>query len=176
MIARRTLLAAALAATPGVAFAQTEDGPPLPPSLDELNNLALTRPDGASTTLGASLHPGATVISFWATWCAPCIMEARHLGQMRTQIAPERLNIIGINIDRARDEARLAAFLQRGRVNYTQLRGDLAAYQAFGGGAQILLPRLYVFGADGRPGAVFGRYFGGATLRQVDRAVERALA
>lgn len=176
MISRRLLLCAAGASVlPSVAHAQTADGPPLPPALSELTALALTTPEGAPTTLGAALGPGPSVVSFWATWCGPCLGEARHLAEMRTRIPAARLNIIGINIDRNRDEARLADFLRRGRVNYAQTRGDEAAYQAFGGGPQVLLPRLFVFDANGRATAAFGRYYGGRTLREVDRAVDRVL-
>lgn len=176
MISRRILLGAGAAlAIPGAARAQAPASPPLPGSLSELSALTLSSPDGAATTLGALLGPGPSVISFWATWCAPCLQEARHLAEMRSRIPAARLNIIGINVDRTRDEARLADFLRRGRVNYTQTRGDLAAYQAFGGGQQILLPRLFVFDASGRATAAFGRYFGARTLRDIDRAVERVL-
>jgi thiol-disulfide isomerase/thioredoxin len=177
VISRRVVLSvgvAALVAQP--AFAQGEGGPPLPPALGALSPTALTTPDGTPTTLGAHLRPGPAVISFWATWCGPCVMEARHLARLRTRFAAERLNIIGINIDRRRDEARIAQFLERNRVNYTQLRADIDAYRAFNNGEQILLPRLYVFAADGAPVAAFGRYHGGATLRAVDRAVEGVLA
>lgn len=156
-------------------MAQAPQSPPLPPLLSDLAAVALTRTDGSQATLGSMLGPGATVVSFWATWCAPCVMEARHLAETRTRIARERLNILGVNVDRTRDESRLADFLRRGRVNYDQARGDLSAYQAFGGGDQILLPRLFVFSSEGRPIAAFGRYFGGATLRQVDRAIEQAI-
>lgn len=176
MISRRSLLVAGAAlAIPGAAQAQTAPPPPLPPSLSELGGLALSSPEGAPATLGAMLGPGPSVVSFWATWCAPCLMEARHLAGMRTRIPAARLNIVGINIDRDRDEERLADFLRRGRVNYTQARGDQAAYQAFGGGPQILLPRLFVFDANGRATAAFGRHDGNRTLREVDRAVERVL-
>ena len=171
MLSRRIFLAALATA----ASARAEEVPPLPPSLDQLTALALTRPDGASTTLGAEVSPGPAIISFWATWCAPCTPEARHFARVRADISPERLNIVGVNLDRVRDEAAIARFLSRAQVNFTQLRGDLAAYQAFGGGAQILLPRAFVFAADGTPSAAFGRYHGGATLRALDRAVEAVL-
>lgn len=160
---------AALAAAP--AFAQTAD-PALPPPLAALLDLPLTTPAGRDTTLGAHIAPGPAIISFWATWCAPCLMEARHLARVRARYAPAQLSILGLNIDRERDEDRIAAFLQRARTNFTQLRADMPAYVAFGGDAdRIRLPRLYVFAADGRPAAVFGRYNGAATLRTLDRAV-----
>ena len=176
MIVRRAfLLGSASLALPASAFA-AEDGPPLPPLLSALGALTLTRADGAPTTLSAELTPGPAIISFWATWCAPCVPEARHLARLRAEIAPERLNILGVNLDRTRDEAAIARFLERARVNYAQARGDAALYQAFGNGPQIALPRAYVFAADGAPVAAFGRYNGGATLRALDRAVAGVLA
>lgn len=175
-VARRSVIAAALVASFS-SRAAAQDGPPLPPPLNELRAVGLTDTDGAAMTLGEALLPErASVISFWATWCAPCAAEARHLARMRERIAPERLNIVGINVDQRRVEARISQFLERAGVNYEQLRGDLAAYQSFGGGAQIVLPRLFIFYPDGRPLTAFGRYVQFVTLRQVDRAVERAMA
>lgn len=179
MVTKRMLLVAAAgwvaAAATGAAEATSGD-PPLPPPLTALRDLPLTLPDATPTTLADQLAPAPAIISFWATWCAPCVAEARHLAALRTRYAHERLNIIGINVDRTRDEARIARFLERGRVNYIQLRGDPALYQAFGGGAQIALPRAFVFDADGSPRAAFGRYNGSSTLRALDGAVEAALA
>lgn len=173
MIQRRAFMLTAGAATLTPARARA-DSLPLPPSLDALSPLAVAREDGAPITLGAALTPGPAVISFWATWCAPCILEARHLARMRSRFSVEALNIVGVNIDRQRDPARMAQFRERGRMNYVQLLGDFALYSAFNGGdaAVIALPRLFVFAADGRPTAAFGRYNGAATLRQIDNAVE----
>jgi thiol-disulfide isomerase/thioredoxin len=158
------------------AFAK-EDHLPLPPPLAELSALALTRPDGAATTLGAELAPGnAAIISLWATWCGPCIQEAQHLAKTRTAYAPQTLDIIGINVERKRDEGKIAGFMKKGRVNYAQLRGDPEpVYTAFGGLMPITLPRLYVFDRSGRPTKVFGRYSGSKTLREIDQAVAAAI-
>jgi len=179
MLRRTVVLGLAAAAVPRAAAAQSEtDAPALPPRLGVLSTHAVTMPPGEDSTLAVHLGPGPAVISFWATWCPPCVSEGRRLAEWRTRVAPGQLNIIGVNMDRDRSAANLAPFMRRARMNYTQLWGTLGLYRAFGNpgeGTQILLPRLYVFAADGAPIAAFGRYNGADTLRAVDRAIERAL-
>jgi len=175
MLARRSLLAAGLAAaTPSLAFADRV-APPLPPSLPSLHDVRFLR-DGADTTLGQIIAPGrASVITFWATWCAPCALEAQHLGRMRARIAPSRLNILGVNVDTRANEIEIARFLQAHRAFYAQVRGTVEAYSAFGCGEQIMLPRLFVFARNGRPLAAFDRYLGEQTSARIDEAVAAAM-
>ncbi|MGD9981466.1 MAG: TlpA family protein disulfide reductase [Hyphomonadaceae bacterium] len=176
MLARRIVLAAALAA-PVSAFASDEIAAPvLPPPLEGMAHVTFTRFDGASASLRDLLAPGvASIVSFWATWCPPCAVEARHLGRMRQRIAPSRLNMLGVNVDTRANEIEIARFLQAASARYTQVRGDIDAYRAFGGGGNIELPRLFVFTRDGRPLAAFDRYLGPATSRRIDDAVAAAM-
>jgi thiol-disulfide isomerase/thioredoxin len=167
---------------PALAQAQTNPGQPaLPPPLDELATLPLRTQHDERSTLGVHLTPGPAVIAFWATWCSPCQAEGRELARIRTRVPAEQLAIIGVNMDRAetRQSDRVSHFMQRARMNYTQLWGDVAFYRAFnnpGDGGNILLPRLYVFAADGQPAAAFGRYDGAASLRQIARTVDAVLS
>ncbi len=155
-----------------------EPAPPLPPALAALAPLAMTDADGASTTLGAQLHARRpAVISLWATWCTPCLMEGAHLAVLRSAHPDDALDIIGVNVDRVRDEARMQRFLSGGMDSYVQLRGDAdAVYRAFGGEGGLVLPRLYVFDRRGAPAAAFGAYAGNATFERIDRAVAVVLA
>jgi len=172
---RRTMLISALAAATPAAAASS--GAALPPALDQLGALALETFEGAATTLGEHLPPGPAVISFWASWCAPCIAEAQHLTDVRRRLGPSRLAIVGLNVELIADQSGVRRFLDRTRPNYTQLRADMAAYHAFGGHArELTLPRLFVFAADGRPTAAFGAYNGATTFRAIDRAIEGVLS
>jgi thiol-disulfide isomerase/thioredoxin len=171
MLARRSLLAAGLAAAaPSLAFAD-RIAPPLPPALPTLRDVPIMR-NGATITLSEALAPGAaSVISFWATWCGPCALEARHLGRMRARIAPARLNILGVNVDTRANEIEIARFLQA----HLRIEGAVEAYAAFGCGDEIMLPRLFVFGRNGRPVAAFDRYIGEQTSRRIEEAVAAAM-
>ena len=164
MLRRRTFLIAGLAAA-APAYAASGNVP-LPQSIDQLAGLPLQTFDGAATTFGAHLLPAPTLVSFWASWCAPCVVEARHLSNVRSRYSAERLNIVGLNVELIANDEGARRFIERTRPNYTQLRADMSTYQAFGGAEALNLPRLYVFNASGQPVAAFGA----VTTQQIDRA------
>src|SRR5690349_15003870 len=121
MIERRALLAglAASAATSAAAAEPLKGQPALPGPLERYRSVGVRRPDGQPTTLGRLLGPPRpTVVSFWATWCAPCALEGRRLAQLRSAYPEERLAILGVNIDAQPDPDKLAAFRQKAQMNY----------------------------------------------------------
>jgi thiol-disulfide isomerase/thioredoxin len=115
------------------------------------------------------------VVSFWATWCAPCALEGRRLARIRLMYPDDRLAIVGLNLDTTADAARLDRFRRKAAMNYTQGIDAKAAYVEIAGRAQLALPRTYVFDASGQPVAAFGRFFGQRTLRAIDLAVRQAV-
>lgn len=180
MFDRRHLLAllAAAAASPAVA-AGTPLGeqPDLPGPLARYRDLPVKRLDGEASTLGRLLGPPRpAVVSFWATWCAPCALEARRLARLRTLYPDERLAIVGINVDTQADQARLDQFRRKAQMNYTQGLDGKAAYLALSDRPTVALPRTYVFDAGGQPVAAFGRFYGERTLAAIDAAVRAAVA
>ena len=176
---RRQLLAlmgAAGALGPSRVLAQAlRDQPSLPRPLDAYLAVPVQDISGAGTTLGRLVDPPRpTVISFWATWCAPCAIEGRHLASLRARYPESRLAMVGINVDAPKDLAKAPAFRQRAGMNYAQAFSR-EAYVAVTGSSAVSLPRTYVFDRQGRPMAAFGRFYGDRTTRAITAAVERAL-
>ena len=63
-----------------------------------------------------SLRGSITVISFWATWCAPCREELPRLSQLKRQYADSGIRFLAISIDEPKDRAKVEPFLQRQNV------------------------------------------------------------
>src|SRR5262245_50890326 len=47
--------------------------------------------------LVSDLHGKVVIVSFWASWCGPCLKELPVLAGVAKQVGPEHLQIIAIN-------------------------------------------------------------------------------
>lgn len=45
------------------------------------------------------------VVDFWASWCVPCRRSFPWMNAMQAKYGNERLVIVGVNLDRNRDDA-----------------------------------------------------------------------
>ncbi len=71
-------------------------------------------PDGASMTL-AAFHGEVTVVNYWATFCAPCLLEMPTLAALQGHFG-DRLRVTPISIDEG-------AAAERARAQLAQLSG-----------------------------------------------------
>ncbi len=172
MLGRREAMLGLAAGGLCAAARPLEDQPILPGPLERYRDVGLRDFDGRPTTLGRLIGPPRpTVVSFWATWCAPCAIEGRKLAELRGRLPDSTLAIVGVNVDTKADEARLNAFRQKARMTYTQGLDGRGLYLAMTGQAKLALPRTFVFDRNGRATAAFGRFFGGRTLSAIEAAV-----
>jgi thiol-disulfide isomerase/thioredoxin len=62
------------------------------------------------------LRGSLTVISFWATWCAPCREELPRLSVLSQQYAAQGVRFIAISVDEPKDFPKIQPFLQQQHV------------------------------------------------------------
>jgi thiol-disulfide isomerase/thioredoxin len=103
-------------------------------------------PDMKGKTVSLQEFKGRPVIvTFWATWCGPCVAESEELNKLARKY--ERLVILGLDVDDKPDA--LQQFLQRRPLFYTVLKagkidGPVAASYGVTG-----LPLTVVIAANG---------------------------
>lgn len=104
--------------------------------------------DGARTVSLAEQRGKVVLISFWATWCAPCKQEMPHLDDLRKTHEAEGLVVLSINADDARTVRRVAPWLAQQPYALTVLldteRKALDAYDP-----SHTLPWSVLVGRDG---------------------------
>jgi cytochrome c biogenesis protein CcmG/thiol:disulfide interchange protein DsbE len=122
--------------------------------------------DGRTVDLRA-FRGKVVLIDFWASWCAPCIVEMPHLIGMQQRYRSRGLQVIGISMDddpgAAREVARRFAF------NYPLLQGDAKLGTRFGG-----ILGLPVHMLAGRDGKILHIWTGEIAAARLEQAVAAA--
>ncbi len=126
-----------------------------------------SRLDLNGRTLSLSALRGKLVlVDFWATWCAPCIVELPHLMALQARYRG-KLQIIGISMDD--DAASPKQVAAQHRLNYPVVMGDAALGHLYGG--VLGLPQIYLIGQDGK---VLRSWRGKFNPAELDTAIQAA--
>lgn len=70
------------------------------------------------------------VISFWATWCQPCLQELPHMDRFLTQYEDDGLVVLAITTDGPESQSEVRSLARRNRWGFevlTDLDGSVAA-------------------------------------------------
>jgi thiol-disulfide isomerase/thioredoxin len=154
---RTTLLAAILLTAPPA------HAVPLPPGAQAP---AFTRAgfDGRPVALP---HGRLVLLDFWASWCAPCIVELPHLMDLQKRHLG-RLQVIGVSMD---DDAKAPrGVVARYHVGYPVVMGDAVLGKLYGG--VLGLPEIFLIGGDGK---VIQSWRGDFKPGELDAAIAAAL-
>ncbi|MBD3222520.1 redoxin domain-containing protein [bacterium] len=108
----------------------------------------LPSPDGGTVNLHERLADGPVVVSFWATWCIPCLKEMPHLNEMAGDMAGE-VTFIAVSVDNSKSMAKVGPLVRAKGWD------DLVIAQDAGGEVQQILqvlspPYTVVYDAAGR--------------------------
>jgi thiol-disulfide isomerase/thioredoxin len=137
----RALLAAllftGLAAQASAGELQRWSGSPAAPPID------LLRVDGTPLRL-AELRGKIVLVTFWATWCEPCVTELPSLQKLRDRLG-ERFEVLAVNYKEG--PARIEPYVQELALTFPVVR-DTDGAVANAWGARIF-PSSYVVDRDG---------------------------
>jgi len=95
----------------------------------------------------------ATLINVWATWCGPCRRELPMLQALSTNLRPQRVDVILVSVDDAKDEAKAASYLKDSGIALKTylVDGSLADFKAgINPSWPGMLPASFLFDASAR--------------------------
>jgi thiol-disulfide isomerase/thioredoxin len=93
----------------------------------------------------SGLAGNVVVLDFWASWCKPCVAQARILSQLAPRYANDKVVFVGINTADSPDNAE--SFAEAHQLPYPSVYDTGEVADAYG--AQSL-PTLIVIDAKGR--------------------------
>lgn len=64
-----------------------------------------------------NLRGSITVLSFWATWCAPCREELPRLSKLSQDYSAKGVRFIAVSVDEAKDRSKIEPFIRQQNIN-----------------------------------------------------------
>jgi len=116
-----------------------------------------------------SFRGKVVLLNFWATWCAPCLLEMPVFAKWQQQYGPQGLQVVGISMDD--DSAPVRRVLSKLKLNYPIAMGDAVLGERYGG--VLGLPLTYLI--DQR-GVVRAKIQGETDVNTIEKQLKLILA
>jgi len=76
---------------------------------------------GKQVSLHSRLKEGPVLISFWATWCKPCLQEMPHLDDINETWSERGLTTFAISIDKPRSQSKVRSYVNSKKFKFDVL-------------------------------------------------------
>lgn len=84
-------------------------------------NFKLNDIDGGQLELNSVIGDGPVLLSFWATWCKPCMEELTEFNKIYNDLKEEGFKLIAISTDNEKTVAKVKPFIKSRNYNFTVL-------------------------------------------------------
>ena len=140
----------------------------------ELPDVEVQNLQGQKIKASTLTHDGPMVISFWATWCKPCINELNAMAEYYEELHEDHnLRMIIISIDDPRTMRKVAPFVASQGWEYEVLCDPNSALRRAMGVNNV--PHTFLLDADGNIVWQANKYVPGEEEELVER-IERVAA
>ncbi len=92
----------------------------------ELEDVVTGAPIASTSFEGKSL-----LVTFWATWCPPCIQEIPNLIKLQNEYSANGFSVVAISVDQ--EKGVVQKMVNRKEINYPVMMADKAVTRDFGG-------------------------------------------
>jgi peroxiredoxin len=135
--------------------------------------IALKTPDGKDMAL-ADMKGKVVLVDTWATWCPPCRASLPHVQKLAADKALAQKGLVVWAVNERETKPEVEAFMKDNQFTFTVLMDDkgavLKSYLITG------IPTTIIVGRDGSVKDAFVGYDGDASAKEIDAAVNKALA
>jgi peroxiredoxin len=103
------------------------------------------------------------LITFFATWCPPCMEEVPTLIELHQQFSRANFSVIGLSVDEGGADI-VAKLVEKRSINYPVLMADAATARSFGG--VVGIPTSFLVNKEGNVVKKYPGYVPHAILEQ----------
>ncbi|WP_245590209.1 TlpA disulfide reductase family protein [Desulfobulbus elongatus] len=124
--------------------------------------------DGAVVT-SERYRGKAMLITFFATWCPPCLQEIPTLKELHARFQQQGFSVVALAVDEGGGDA-VARLVRQARINYPVLMADRSTTRDFGD--VVAIPTSFLVNKNGQ---VVKKYPGYASRGLLEKDIESVL-
>ena len=123
---------------------------------------------GGKTVDSKSFEGKVLLVTFFATWCPPCLQEIPTLIKLQEELSSQDFTVIGLSVDEGGPKV-VAKLVERQKINYPVLMSDSSTANDFGGIAGI--PTSFLINRQGNVVKQYPGYIPHAILEREIKAI-----
>lgn len=84
-----------------------------------------------SSIASSSFEGKSLLVTFWATWCPPCVQEIPNLIKLQNEYSGDGFSVVAISVDQ--EKRVVQKMVDRKEINYPVMMADKSVTRDFGG-------------------------------------------